>query len=244
MEAPCHLSIIIPMFNEETFIQENLEKIVGYMKEQPYAWEIIAVDDGSADRTREEVRDFISRHPSRRITLLEKDHRGKGGAVKAGVMKAKGEILLFSDADQTMSIDQVEGFLSLAENHCELVIGSRWIEGSYVHNVPLLRRAAGKVFNLLARALTVKGLQDTQCGFKVLRREPACMLFERSKIEGFGFDVEILFLAQKNGLKIQEHPVHAHYGPSTSLRLGRDSLKMAGELIQIRWNDLVGRYRS
>jgi len=241
-EPPCHLSIILPMYNEEARVGSSLEKVLAYLKDQPYGWEVLAVDDGSTDRTRDIVEAFIARNDNGRIRLLAERHRGKGHAIQAGVEKARGAFLLFSDTDLSTPIQEVERFLPLIRTEYDIVIGSRESIGAQRHNEPLSRHVVGRLYNGLVRSLTVKGFHDTQCGFKIFRREPARFLFRQLTIDRFSFDVEILFLAQKHGFRIGELPVPWYYEAHSKMRVLRDGFRMGLDVLRIRWNELLGRY--
>lgn len=241
-EAPVHLSIILPMYNEEARVGASLEKLVAYMRERPYTWELLAVDDGSTDGTRAIVDAFIATTPHSPIRLLEEPHRGKGHAIQAGVARARGAYLLFSDTDLSTPIDELERFLPLVESTYDIVIGSRESAGAQRHNEPFSRHLVGRLYNGLVRSLTVKGFHDTQCGFKIFRRETARFLFRQLTIERFSFDVEILYLAQKHGMKIGELPVPWFYEPHSKMRVIRDGIQMGLDVLRIRRNDLLGRY--
>ena len=238
------LSVVIPMYNEEERIGASLERILAYLEKQGYAWEILPVDDGSTDGTREVVRRIAARQPSRRIRLVVEEHRGKGHAVRSGMLKARGESILFTDADLSTPIEEVERFLAGVEQGYDIVIGSREAPGARRHEEPLRRHLVGRVFNYLVRALTVKGFHDTQCGFKLFSRRAARALFPRQTVDRFSFDVEILYLAQKSGLRILELPVQWYYGPSSTMRVGRDGLRMGLDVLRVRylaWRGAYGR---
>jgi len=241
-EAPVHLSIILPMYNEEARVGASLEKLVSHMRGQPYTWEVLAVDDGSTDGTRGIVETFRSRAPDGSVRLVAETHRGKGHAIRAGVARARGSYLLFSDTDLSTPIEQLDRFLPLVESTYDIVIGSRESTGAKRHNEPRTRHLVGRLYNALVRSLTVKGFHDTQCGFKIFRGDTARFLFRQLTIERFSFDVEILFLAQKHGLRVGELPVPWYYEPHSKMRVIRDGFRMGLDVLRIRCNDLLGRY--
>jgi dolichyl-phosphate beta-glucosyltransferase len=228
------LSIVIPAYNEEKRIGESLGKILAYLAGKPFAAEIAVVDDGSKDRTADVVRQALEGRVPYRITRFE-ENRGKGAAVKAGVLAAAGQAILFTDADLSAPIEELDKFLPRLEEGFDVAIGSRAIPGCDIR-VPQarLRRAMGKFFNRLVRLFVMKGCRDTQCGFKLFRREAALDLFARLETAGFAFDVEVLLLARKLGYRVAEVPVVWCDSPPSRVRMVRSSWRMLGELLRIR----------
>lgn len=219
----------------------SLERITTYLAAQPYTSEILVVDDGSRDATAAVAEAFRAKYPDLRV--LREPHRGKGGAVKAGMLAAQGAHLFLCDADLSMPIEQLERFVALAKSGYDIAIASREAPGARRIGEPAYRHLMGRVFNLIVRLLAVPGLQDTQCGFKCFRHDVAKQIFRLQTMDGFGFDVEILFIARKYGFHITEVPIDWYYGPSSRINPIRDTIKMFKEVLEVRWNDLQGRYR-
>lgn len=227
------LSVIIPAYNEESRIVATLEQIVGFMSSQAYTWEVLVVDDGSTDTTGSLVAELAISQPNLRlITLL---HRGKGWAVKNGMLEAVGQYRLLCDADLSVSIDQVERFLPPQTGEIDIAVGSRETTGSYRIGEPLRRHIMGRVYNTLVRLLAVPGLADTQCGFKCFQGRIVPELFQSQTMDGFAFDVEILFLATKAGMTLQEVPVEWHFRELSKVSALRDSWLMTLDLMKILW---------
>ena len=235
------LSIIIPAYNEEARLAETLPVLKEFLERQEYSWEVVLVDDGSADRTSEVLQQFFS--PEEGRSFKHTPNRGKGYAIRRGVAEARGEILLFSDADFSTPIDEFPKLYQHIQNGFDIAIGSRSLPESNVEvHQAWVRESMGKIFNLLVRIILLRGFIDTQCGFKCVRRKDAAPIFSQLTIDGFGYDVEFLFLAQKNGLKIKETPVLWRNHPDSRVRLLQDSFRMLTDLITIRFRDLFGQY--
>lgn len=218
----------------------TLEQVAAYLGEQSYSAEVLIVDDGSTDGTARLVQDFALDHPA--IRLVKGAHRGKGHAVKTGMLEARGEYRFQCDADLSMPIQELHRFLPPCCNHFDVAVGSREGEGARRYGEPSYRHTMGRIFNLLVRALAVKGLADTQCGFKCFRGEIADQLFRLQRTWGFGSDVEILFIAQKRGLKIVEVPIPWYHQGESKVRPVQDTAAMLGETLLVRWNYLRGLY--
>jgi dolichyl-phosphate beta-glucosyltransferase len=237
------LSIIIPAYREEKRIGPALEKIFVYLDGQNYTFEVIVVNDASPDNTAEVARNAGRGRANFRVVSNE-FNRGKGASVRRGMMEARGDFLLFSDADLSTPIEETERFLNKMQEGCGVVIGSRALrESNIVTCQPWHRQIMGKTFNKIVRVLLVRGLKDTQCGFKMFTREAAKQVFPLQRIERFAFDVEVLFLAQRLGFRIYEMPVTWIDSPNTSVRMIRDSFSMFAALLQIRLNSLRGLYK-
>jgi glycosyltransferase involved in cell wall biosynthesis len=237
------LSIIIPAFNEERRLPESLERIQAYLAARALRAEVIVVDDGSTDATARVVAENAERYPQVRLVSNGRNH-GKGYSVRHGMMEARGDIALFTDADLSAPIEEADKLLAaLREGDSDGAIGSRAVDRSLIeiHESPF-RELAGIVFNWIVRAVAGVRFADTQCGFKAFRRERARIVFEQQRTEGFGFDPEILFLAQRNGLRVVEIPVRWAYNPATKVHVFSDSVRMFRDVLAIRWNALRGRY--
>jgi glycosyltransferase involved in cell wall biosynthesis len=239
-----YLSVVIPVYNESARISRSLPQVIEYLRGRPEPCELIVVDDGSTDGTAGRVREILAEVPEARI-ISYSPNRGKGHAVRQGMLAARGNYVLFSDADLSAPISEARRILEPLDDGYDVVIGSRalkreWIE---VHQ-SRLREAAGKLFNLFLWAITGLPFQDTQCGFKAFRREAAQKIFALQTIDGFGFDPEVLFLARKLGYRTLEIPVHWAHSEGTKVRVLRDGARMAWDLLQIRWNNLRGKYSA
>jgi len=228
------LSIVIPAYNEETRLPISLPAIIEFVNAQDYAVQVLVVDDGSADRTAEVVREF--QREAEFIELLQVEHGGKGHAVRAGMLQAGGDYLFLCDADLSMPIVEVSKFLPPELEHFDIAIGSREVAGAKRYDEPWQRHVMGRVFNALVNLLAVPGIQDTQAGFKCFRRDVARHLFALQTIKGWAFDVEILFLARKQGLNIVEVPINWYYQDESRVKPLRDTYRMLSELLRIRLN--------
>ncbi len=240
--ATCLLSIVIPAYNEESRLPKSLPQVIDFVRRQDYAAEVVVVDDGSFDRTAEIAEEF--QKEAGFITLLRVEHGGKGHAVRAGMMQARGEFLFLCDSDLSMPIEEVSKFLPPQLDGYDVAIASREISGARRYNEPAYRHLMGRVFNLIVRLLAVHGIQDTQAGFKCFRREAARQLFPLQTIKGWGFDVEILFIAQRRGMRIVEVPINWYYANRSQVRPVQDTYNMVREVLKVRLNAWRGRYRS
>jgi dolichyl-phosphate beta-glucosyltransferase len=227
------LSIVIPAYNEEQRIGESLRSIKEYCRKARPACEVIVVDDGSQDGTSATVLQHAKKWKQLKLMTLE--HRGKGHATKMGVLASSGEWILCSDADLSTPVEQVENLLAAGAQHA-IVIGSRSISGASVTQPPPFhRKVMGRVFNWIVKALAVRGFQDTQCGFKLYRRDAARDIFSRVTLDGFAFDVETLYLAGKLGYSVAEVPVSWRNDERTKVKLLSDPPRMFFDVMKIRW---------
>jgi dolichyl-phosphate beta-glucosyltransferase len=245
MEPPIYLSVVIPAYNEESRLPGTLESILGYLERQPYASEVILVDDGSTDGTVQFVESVRSdtRVPLR--ILKSVGNRGKGFSVRRGLLAAKGKVRLFTDADLSTPITEFEKMKDLIDGGADVVIGSRGMADSQVEvHQAWYRETMGKTFNLLVRLIAVGGIHDTQCGFKVFTARFVEHVCPHLQIDGWAFDVEMLYLARARGYKIEEVPVRWRNNDNTRVNALLDSSKMFIELLRIRWMALRGKYRS
>ncbi|MDI6757440.1 MAG: glycosyltransferase family 2 protein [Endomicrobiia bacterium] len=239
-----NITVIIPAFNEEERLGPSVEKIVSFLERQGKSYEIIIVDDGSTDKTLSVAEQFAA-HDAGAVKVLKNEmNRGKGFSVKQGVAAAAGELILFSDADLSTPMEELSSLeAALNATGAAVAAGSRAMAGSkIIRHQPFYREFMGKVFNKIARLLTFGGIKDSQCGFKLFRREAAKKLFLLSRIDGFAFDAEIIFLAQKKGYEVVEVPVRWTNSPNTRVSAIRDSSRMFAELVKIRMNYLARRY--
>ena len=236
------LSVVIPAFNEQARIVSALEVVTGYLSSQHYTWEVLVVDDGSTDDTAELVSQWAKTRLG--VRLQNVPHRGKGWAVKNGMLASTGEYRFMCDADLAMPIEGLASFLDAMAEGYDIVIGSRQIAGARRFHESSARHMMGRLFNWTVRFLAVSGFQDTQCGFKCFRGEVADRLFELQKTKGFGFDVEVLFMALKRGLRVEEMPIDWHHQKESKVRPGVDSLLMLRDTMLVRWRSLRGKYTN
>jgi len=242
MTSP-ELSIIIPAYNEEALIVSTLDGLKTYLSARSEGYEIIVVDDGSQDKTAMCIEDWKKLNDVNLHLLINEQNIGKGFSIQRGVMESRGRYIIFIDADLPYELDAIEHFLNALRNGYDLAIGSRVLPGSQVKGVPIVRYASGQIFSWMVQVVLFSGLPDTQCGFKSFKSPAAKEIFRRLTIDGFGFDVEMLFVARKLKLAIQPVPVrmidHRH---RSRVRLVVDSFKMFANLFMVRWNDLQGKY--
>jgi len=225
----CRLSIIIPAFNEAQRLPPTLEEVFSFASGLGFESEVIVVDDGSSDGTHEEV------GPPARVLRNEENH-GKGFAVRQGMLAATGDVRIFMDADLCVPLEFISRVIEQVDEGQDLVIGSRGVAGAKVSaGDKEYRRTMGRVFNRCVQMLAIRGIQDTQCGFKGFRGEVAQDLFSRQKLDGFAFDVEILFLARKLGYHILELPVTWTDAEGSRIRPFIDGAKMLLDVLRVRW---------
>lgn len=248
MNAPASapaLSIVIPAYNEERRLPRGFAKIRDYLARRGLSAEqveVIVVDDGSADGTAAIVAEWSREMPSLRL-VSNGDNRGKGYSVRHGMQEARGRIALFTDTDLSAPIEEADKLLAAIDAGNDVAIGSRAVDRALIFgHQSRVRELAGMIFNGFVRLFTGLPFQDTQCGFKAFVREPARVIFEQQRIEGFGFDPEILFLAKRHGLRVAEIPVRWAHDPATKVHVIRDSMIMFADLAYIRWNWMIGRY--
>ena len=243
MNPPPDLSIIIPSFNEDQRLPDTLRKIAAYVRERRPNTEVIVVDDGSSDKTATVARSYQARIPLLRV-LSNGTNRGKGFSVRHGSLEARGNIILFTDADLSSPIEEGEKLLAGLTTH-DVAIGSRAVDRSLIEaHQSAFREYAGIVFNRIVRIILRLPFVDTQCGFKAFRRERCRIIFEQQTIERFGFDPELLYLARHHGLSTIEVAVRWAHSPATKVSMLRDSVQMFLDVFVIRWNALRGRYRK
>lgn len=244
------LSVVIPAYNEEGRLPKTLARVAGYLSGRSDRGEIVVVNDGSRDRTAEVARAFAESAASPggspvAVTVLENPgNRGKGYSVRHGMLQAQGEWLLFSDADLSSPIEECDKLLAAAQSGgCDVAIGSRALDRSLigVHQSPF-RENAGRIFNACMRLATRLPFHDTQCGFKLFRHAAAQEIFRRQRLERFGFDVELLYLARKLGFRAVEVPVRWDHSEGTKVSMLGDSVEMFLDLWRVRWNDWKGLY--
>lgn len=238
-EAPW-LSIIIPAFNEEGRLPATLRAVTSWVATQTRPVEVLVVENGSSDRTLAVAQDHAANHPF--VRVLGGLPRGKGRAVRRGMIAARGSFRFLCDADLSMPIAMVERFLPVVADGRTVAVGSREAPGARRFAEPGYRHVMGRAFNQMVKTLAVPGVEDTQCGFKMFPASAADDVFVPARLAGWGFDAEVLFLARKRGYALREVPIDWHYNDDSRVRAVRDSLVMLFELVQIRWNNLRGRY--
>lgn len=240
MEKP-FLSIIIPAHNEERRLPSAFEKIDSFLKKQRYTYEVVVVENGSHDKTSEITRNFAKNH--KYIKLLEVKTRGKGLAVKQGMLAAKGQFRFICDADLSMPIEEIVKFLPPNVKDEDVIIGVREGTGAKRIGEPWKRHFMGRVFNLIIKLTILPEFEDTQCGFKMFTAEAAEKLFSIQKLNGIGFDIELIYLAKKFGYKIKEVPITWYYDADSRMKLVQDSLKALVEIWEIRKTWFTGGYK-
>lgn len=250
-EGP-HLSVIIPAYNEEpNFKKGTINDVPAFLQKQDYTYEILIVDDGSSDNTASLAEDFAKKHKN--VRVIKNPHEGKAATVKAGVGEARGDYILFTDFDQATPIHEVARLLPYFPEY-DIVIGSRQLPGAKREKEPIHRHIMGLVFNILVQIIAVRGIWDTQAGFKSFKAPVARELFGQLRVYGkakkvqgalvTAFDVELLFIAKKRGFKIKEVPIIWHHVSTTRVSPIKDSLRMLRDVIKIRLNDFRGVYNS
>jgi len=239
---PPTYTIVIPAYNESARLGATLEKVLGYVHAQGWDCEVIVVNDGSRDNTADIVRSLAAKDPILRL-VENPGNRGKGYSVRNGMLHSAGQIVLFSDADLSSPIEEAPKLLAALEDGADIAIGSRWLRAeTQTQRQPLHRQLFGRIFNLMLRATLGLQFADTQCGFKAFKRPAVQAIFPQQKIERWGFDPEILFLARKLGFKTKEVPVAWGHSGGARINPVIDGAKMFQEMLRIRWYSLTGKY--
>jgi glycosyltransferase involved in cell wall biosynthesis len=239
-EDSLFLSIVIPALNEEERLPGTLEQVFHFLSQQDYLAEVLVVENGSSDRTLDVAREFARGHPS--LRPLHEPLRGKGRAVRRGMLEARGAYRFICDADLSMPINELRRFIPPELQGVDIAIGSREAPGAVRYNEPWNRHLSGRVFNWLIHMLVLPGLKDTQCGFKCFSAAAAEDIFPRLTLMGWSFDVEALFIARRAGYRIVEIPIDWYFNSQSKVSLLRDSMRMAGDLLAIRRNARLGLY--
>lgn len=237
---PPLLSLIIPAYNEGDRLPITLPPVFDFLEAQPHSFEIIIVNNNSQDNTREIGRKFAATRPY--LHIIDEMTQGKGAAVRTGMLAAKGEYLFMADADFSMPVAEIAKFLPPLSGDYDVAIGSREAPGAVRYNEPQYRHFMGRVFNFYVKVLAIPGFEDTQCGFKCFRRQVALDILPNQTIDGWAFDVELLFIALRRGHKIIEVPIHWYYGENSRVSPVRDTINMIREVLRIRYNGWAGRY--
>ena len=240
--GPVTHSIVIPAYNEEIRIEATLDRVLEYVYAQKWDAEILVVNDGSRDATRDIILRYAAAHPMLRLVDNPGNH-GKGFSVRNGVLHSKGELIVFTDADMASPIEDSEKLLAALERGADVAIGSRWLDSSLqTRKQPFYRRVLGRIFNLALRVILGMNYRDTQCGFKAFRRTAAQVIFPLQIIERWGFDPEIVFLALRLGFRVDEVAVKWAHQENTKINPIQDGFRMFTELLKIRGYALTGRY--
>jgi dolichyl-phosphate beta-glucosyltransferase len=236
------LSVVIPAYNEEKIIKKNLRKIMTYLDKKKYTWQIVAVDDGSRDKTSKQVKKI----KTKRIKLITfEKNQGKGAALKKGFEEATGEYIIFMDSDLSVPLNHIDNLLGYFQKGYEVVIGSRRVEGSKIEvHQPIMRESMGRVFTYLTRKIAGVNLRDFTCGFKGFTREAGKRIFGLSRVKRWSYDAEILFLANKFGYQIKEVPVSWKNRPESRVVLGVDTFTSFRDLLVVRLNYILGKYNE
>ena len=234
------LSIIIPAHNEASRLPPSLEKIDAFLKTQPYQAEVLVIENGSMDDTYAVAKAYEKQIPAMRV--FQEKNRGKGLAVRRGMLEAAGEYRFLCDADLSMPIEQVSRFIPPVLEKADIAIGSREVPGSRRIDEPGYRHWIGRIFNAMVRWMLLPGLQDTQCGFKCFRGDVAEAIFPLQTLGGMSFDAEVLYIARRKGYQIQEVAIDWYFDPDSRVRLIQDSLLMAFDLLSIRMKANQGLY--
>lgn len=234
------LSIIIPAYNEAKRLPNTLEQVFAFLVTQPYSYEVLVVENGSTDNTYELAKEYIKKYPA--LQVLHEENRGKGNAVRHGMVQARGEYRFICDADLSMPIAEVSKFIPPALSGFDIAIGSREAPGSVRYNEPKYRHWGGRAINLLIQMFILPSLNDTQCGFKCFHASTTQQLFALQTLTGWSFDIELLYLARRQKLIIKEIPIDWYYGADSKVNALRDAVKMITDIFKIHRNARRGLY--
>ena len=237
---PPLLSLIIPAYNEAERLPKTLPPVIDFLDAQPYGVELIIVNNNSRDDTRAVALRFAATRPY--IRVLDEMTQGKGAAVRSGMLAAEGEYLFMADADFSMPVEEIAKFLPPKLSQYDVAIGSREAPGAVRYNEPSYRHFMGRVFNFYVKVLAIPGFEDTQCGFKCFRREVARDILPHQTIDGWAFDVELLFIALRRSYHVVEVPVDWYYGENSRISPVRDTINMIRAVLRIRYNGWAPRY--
>jgi dolichyl-phosphate beta-glucosyltransferase len=233
------LSVIIPAHNEENRLPKTLEQVFHFLERQLFTSEVIVVENGSMDKTFEVAQKLAEEHANFRVIQSE---RGKGAAVKRGMLEAQGEYRFMCDADLSMPVEEIAKFIPPALEDFEIAIASREAKGAVRYNEPSYRHLGGRGINFIIQLLILPGLNDTQCGFKCFRADVAEAIFHRQTLHGWSFDIELLYLARRFGHRIQEIPIHWYHFADSKVSAVRDAVRMIRDIFRIHANARRGLY--
>jgi glycosyltransferase involved in cell wall biosynthesis len=234
------LSLIIPAYNEENRLPRALEQVFTFLEKTSFSFEVIVVENGSTDQTLALANEFAARKPN--LIVIHEAMKGKGIAVKRGVLSSRGEYRFICDTDLSMPIEEILKFIPPQLDDFDIAIGSREALGAVRYDEPSYRHWGGRLVNLLIRSLILPGFQDTQCGFKCFRAETTHKIFEQQTLTGWSFDIELLYLARKQKLRIKEVPINWYFDPDSKVSAVLDALKMFSDIFRIHLNSFLGRY--
>jgi dolichyl-phosphate beta-glucosyltransferase len=234
------LSIIIPAYNEENRLPRTLGQVFAFLEKRSYSYEVIVVENGSTDRTLQIARELAAQNES--LMVIHEELRGKGNAVRSGMLSAHGEYRFICDADLSMPIEEIGKFLPPQLSDFDIAIGSREAPGAVRYNEPPYRHWGGRAINLIIRWLILPGLNDTQCGFKCFRAKSTSDLFRQQTLTGWSFDFELLYLARRKKLRIKEIPIRWYFDADSKVDAVRDALRMIRDIFRVHANALLGRY--
>lgn len=234
-----YLSVIIPAHNEESRLPGTLEQVFRFLEKQAFESEVIVVENGSTDQTFEVARQFAGQHAN---CIVLQSEKGKGAAVRRGMLEARGAYRFMCDADLSMPVEEIAKFIPPQLEDADIAIASREAKGAVRYDEPPYRHFGGRGINYIIQLLILPGLNDTQCGFKCLRAEVAEELFKRQTLNGWSFDIELLYLARRRRYRLREIPIHWYYHPETKVSAVRDALRMIGDIFRIHANAVRGRY--
>lgn len=234
-----YLSVIIPAHNEESRLPGTLEQVSRFLEKQAFESEVIVVENGSTDQTFEVARQFAGQHAN---CIVLQSEKGKGAAVRRGMLEARGAYRFMCDADLSMPVEEIAKFIPPQLEDADIAIASREARGAVRYDEPPYRHFGGRGINYIIQLLILPGLNDTQCGFKCLRAEVAEELFKRQTLNGWSFDIELLYLARRRRYRLREIPIHWYYHPETKVSAVRDALRMIGDIFRIHANAVRGTY--
>jgi dolichyl-phosphate beta-glucosyltransferase len=233
-QTPVKLSVVVPSYNEEERIERSIKAMLEYFDAQNYSYEMLVVSDGSSDKTNEIVTEMAKAHPQLKL-LGYSPNRGKGYAVRYGMLKAEGEYVLFCDADLATPIEEIEKLWGFVEGEYEVAIGSRPLkESNLLVHQPWYREFLGRSFNMAVQLLAVRGIKDTQCGFKLFKRSASYEIFRLCRLNGFSFDIEVLFIARNLKYKIAEVPIRWAHQEGSKVKVFRDGMRMLRDILWLR----------
>lgn len=235
------LSVVVPAFNEVHRLPRTLDELARYRAKFDRDFEILVCDDGSSDGTADLVEARAQTMPGLRLVRLP--HRGKGSAVRGGMLGATLPYVMLCDADLSMPVEEIDLFVRVLDSGFQVAVGSRELTDSKRYDEPVRRHIMGRVFNFFVRMLVVGGMHDTQCGFKGFQRDVARDLFSRQQLDGFSFDAEVLFLARRRNYRMKEVPINWYFNDDSRVRAVTDTFTMTLDLLRIRYLDLRGAYR-
>jgi dolichyl-phosphate beta-glucosyltransferase len=238
--AKPYLSIVIPAYNEAKRLPVTLMKALEFFEKQAYPYELIIAENGSQDQTLEVARSFSQRHSE--VRVLHETRRGKGNAVRAGMLIAQGEYRFMADADFSMPVEEISRFLPPTLVDFDVAIASREAMGSIRYQEPAYRHLGGRLINAIIRLLALPGLHDTQCGFKCFRAVVAEDLFRNQTMTGWSFDIELLYIARLRNYRVVEVPINWYYSSESKVNAVQDALRMVADILQIRRNARRGMY--